>query len=154
MKPAKKPFDPALFAETDRIARNAVMEYIGASGIFVQDNPDIYGPDLIVYKGFKPDFYAEVEIKKVWKKDQDEFPWSTVQLPARKLKFMSLGAPCEFFILREDLKMAIILPDYIVAASPVSEVKNKYVPDGEMFVTVDVSDCQVVIISEEEIPWQ
>jgi len=144
MKPAKKPFDPALFAETDRSARNAVMEYIGASGIFVQDNPDIYGPDLIVYKGFKPDFYAEVEIKKVWKKDQDEFPWTTVQLPKRKLKFMDLGAPCEFFILREDRKMAIIIPDFVVAKSPVSVVPNKYVAEGELFVTIDVSECQVV----------
>ena len=149
MKPTpKKPFDPTLFAETDRVARNAVMDYIGASGLFVQDNPDTYGPDLIVYKGFKPSYYVEVEIKKVWKQEQDTFPWATVQLPGRKLKFTELGAMCEFFILREDLKMAIVMSDQVVASSPRAVVKNKYVADGEVFITINISDCDLVRLED------
>jgi hypothetical protein len=140
----KKPFDAALFDESDAIARLAVAQYMGAAGLFVQDNPDKYGPDLIVYKGFKPAYYAEVEIKRVWKADQNEFPWETVQLPSRKLKFANLGVPIEFFILREDLGMAIIIPDYVVLRSPVEEVKNKYVPEGELFVKVLISECNLV----------
>lgn len=147
-KPVRKPFDPILFAETDRSARNAVMDYIGASGLFVQDNPDTYGPDLIVYKGFKPAYYVEVEIKKVWKQDQDTFPWATVQLPGRKVKFTELGVMCEFFILREDMKMAIVIADHVVASSPQNVVKNKYVTEGEIFVTIDLSECDVVNLEE------
>ena len=149
MRPTpKKPFDPVLFAETDRSARNAVMDYIGASGLFVQDNPDTYGPDLIVYKGFKPAYYVEVEIKKVWKQEQDTFPWATVQLPGRKVKFTELGVMCEFFILREDLKRAIVIADHVVASSPKNVVKNKYVTEGEIFVTIDLSECDVVNLEE------
>ena len=140
----KKPFDQELFDNNDVQARLAVQEYIGTAGLFVQDNPDKYGPDLIVYKGFKPAYYAEVEIKRVWKSNQDVFPWATVQLPSRKLKFTQLGVPVEFFILREDLKMAIVIPDHIVENSPQEEVKNKYVPEGEMFIKIDVSECGVV----------
>lgn len=146
----RKPFDRGMFDATDNPAREAIRDYIGRSGLYVRDNPDTYGPDLIVYKGFKPLSYVEVEVKLVWKPEQYEFPWDTIQLPERKLKFLNLGLPIEFFILRADLEKAVLIPDYVVAKSPVEEVRNKYVKAGELFCRIDIRECQVIDITSEE----
>lgn len=148
--PSRKPFEKKIFDATDNPAREAIKDYIGRSGLFVRDNPDIYGPDLIVYKGFKPLSFVEVEVKLVWKPEQYAFPWDTVQLPERKLKFLNLGLPIEFFILRADLERAVLIPDYVVAKSPIEEVKNKYVKVGELFCRIDIRECQVIDITPEE----
>jgi len=145
----RKPFDQKLLESNDPTAREAIKDYIGRSGLFVRDNPDIYGPDLIVYKGFKPLSFVEVEVKLVWKPEQNIFPWDTVQLPERKLKFLNLGLPIEFFILRADLERAVFFPDTVVAKSPIKEVRNKYVKVGEMFCQIDIRECQVIDITPE-----
>lgn len=147
---SKKPFDPQLFEQTDAPARQAVSQYIAESGLYVRENPDKYGPDLILYKGFKPWAYVEVEVKLVWRADQDTFPWTTIHLPSRKTKFLNLGLPIEYFILRSDLRKAVILPDYVVAGSSQKEVSNVYVASGEVFCNVEVAECQVVDIVTEE----
>lgn len=146
----RKPFDQKLLESNDPSAREAIRDYIGRSGLFVRDNPDIYGPDLIVYKGFKPLSFVEVEVKLVWKPEQHAFPWDTVQLPERKLKFLNLGLPIEFFILRADLERAVFFTDNVVAKSPIEEVKNKYVKVGELFCRIDIRECQVIDITPEE----
>lgn len=145
-----KTFSNSLYNENDSPARAAVIEYISSSGLMVKDNPDKYGPDLIVHKGLgKKSHYVEVEVKKVWAGGQDTFPWTTVQIPARKKKFLDVGLPIEFFILRADLRMAIVIPDFVLGASPLVEVKNKYIPNGEMFFQVDISQCDLVDLTTE-----
>lgn len=146
----RKQFDQKLLESNDPTAREAIKDYIGRSGLYVRDNPDTYGPDLIVYKGFKPLSFVEVEVKLVWKPEQNIFPWDTVQLPERKLKFLNLGLPIEFFILRADLERAVFFPDHVVAKSPVVEVRNKYVKVGEMFCQIDIRQCQVIDITPEK----
>jgi hypothetical protein len=146
----RKQFDKEMFDITDNPAREAIRDYIGRSGLFVRDNPDTYGPDLIVYRGFKPLSYVEVEVKLVWKQEQHKFPWDTIQLPERKMKFLYLGLPIEFFILRADLERAVLIPDYVVAKSPIEEVKNKYVKEGELFCRIDIRECQVIDITPEK----
>jgi len=147
----RKPFEQKLLEANDPSAREAIKDYIGRSGLYVRDNPDIYGPDLIVYKGFKPLSFVEVEVKLVWKPEQYAFPWDTIQLPERKLKFLNLGLPIEFFILRADLERAVFFPDTVVAKSPVEEVRNKYVKVGELFCKIDIRECQVIDITAETI---
>jgi hypothetical protein len=56
----RKPFSKELLESNDPTAREAIKDYIGRSGLYVRDNPDTYGPDLIVYKGFKPLSFVEV----------------------------------------------------------------------------------------------
>jgi hypothetical protein len=146
----RKPFDKKMFDATDNPAREVIRDYIGRSGLFVRDNPDTYGPDLIVYKGFKPLSFVEVEVKLVWKPEQNVFPWDTIQLPERKLKFLNLGLPIEFFILRADLERAVLIHDHVVAKSPIEEVKNKYVKVGELFCKIDIRECQVIDITPEK----
>lgn len=146
----RKKFNQKIFDETDAAARGAVSRYIESNGLYVVDNTEIYGPDLVVYTGYTPSYYAEVEIKRVWRSTQQEFPWPTIQLPERKAKFLGLGLPIEFWILREDLDRALVIEGTVVQMSPLVEVPNKYVASGELFYQVPVSECAHVVLSEVE----
>lgn len=144
----RKKFSEDLHRNYDSPARYAVMDYVSRNGLFVQDNDDKYGPDLIAYRGLKPYSYIEAEVKKVWRADQDIFPWDTIHLPERKEKFLKLGKPIEFYILREDLARAVVIPDFVVANSPKVEVKNKYIQEGELFFRIDITKCELVYLTE------
>lgn len=152
----RKKFDPTLFAENDARARAAVMHALNGDGMYVQPNDDKYGPDLCVYVGYRHKYYVECEIKRVWKSDQDTFPWTTVQVPERKAKFTREGSPktptgrmpqlhtwkeVEFWILREDCQVAIIIPESVLSSSPLVEVPNSQVSSGEKFYQVPISEC-------------
>lgn len=138
----RKKFDESLYKEHDTPACNRILHHlIEDMGLYAVRNEDKYGPDIVVYSGFKKSCYVEVEIKKVWRADQDVFPWSEVNLPERKGKFLKLGLPIEFYILRSDMQRAIVLPDYVVEPSPIVEVPNKYIESGEKFYKVDVLQC-------------
>lgn len=153
----RKPFDEKLFAENDARARAAVMAALNQDGIYAQPNPDKYGPDLEVYVGFKHKYYIECEIKRVWKSEYNVFPWSTVQVPERKLKFARLGnitpsgrfppahtwKECEYWILREDCQIAVIIPESILSLSKLVEVPNSQIASGEKFFQVDINQCIV-----------
>lgn len=141
----RKPFSQEIYNETDAVARSRVREYMSsATGLFAVDNEDQYGPDIIVYKGLKRTYYAEVEVKRVWGAGQDAFPWTHINLPERKVKFLKLGLPIEFWILRSDMNMAVVISGEVVEASPSEEVRNKYVPEGELFRKIDITQCNLV----------
>lgn len=143
----RKQFSQELHTQNDIPARLAVSQYVEQSGLYVRENEDKYGPDLVVYRGFRPAYYIEVEVKRVWRAGRDTFPYPTVQLPERKQKFLKLGMPIEFWLLREDLQYAVIVPDFVLEKSPLVEVPNKYMQSGELFFQVDISQCQVVDIT-------
>jgi hypothetical protein len=145
----RKKFSTDLFSSYDSPARAAVMEYVSRNGLYIQQNDDKYGPDLVVFKGFKPHYYIEAEVKRVWKPEQDRFPWSTIQIPERKGKFLKLGKPIEFWVLREDLARAIIIPDFVISNSPLVEVKNKFIKEGELFFRIELVECDIVDLTEE-----
>lgn len=140
----RKPFDEELFRENDRRARAAVLRYTSGEGVYVIENDDLYGPDLVVYTGYRPSSYIEVEIKRVWKETEDMFPWVSVQLPERKAKYLRKRLPIEYWILRTDCKMAVIIPDYALASCSPVEVPNVEVSSGEKFFQVPLEQCSVV----------
>jgi hypothetical protein len=153
-KASTKSFSRSLHGTFDSPARAAVLEFLESESLYAIQNDDTYGPDLIVYKGFQPKYYVECEVKLAWRAalasssedelgvvDEGTFPFSTIQLPERKLKFCKLGIPCEFWILRSDLQYAMIIPDYVVTAHTPVEVPNKYVESGELFYQIPVTEC-------------
>lgn len=142
---AYKKFSEELYKKYDEVACQRILDYvISTTGIYAMRNPDKYGPDIIQYNGFKPSSYIEVEMKLVWKSHQDTFPWDEINVPERKLKFLKVGLPISFWLLREDMNMAIVVPDYLLEAAPLIEVPNKFKPQGELFAKISVSQCQVI----------
>lgn len=140
----RKEFDPSLYADNNSRAIAAVLHHLHESGIYATENPDKYGPDIIIYRKYKPVSYVEVEVKLVWKSNQEQFPFPSVQLPERKKKFMQLGLPCEFWILREDVQYAVSIPDSVLGDERLVEVPNRLVSNGEYFYQIPVEECSLV----------
>ena len=141
MKGEYKPFDKQTYAENNQKAIDAVLKYLPGS---VENVKDKYGPDIIAMKGFRKSHYVEVEIKYNWKPHQDYFPFDTVQLPERKSKFTKLDLPIEFWILRPDLFMAVIIAGSLLKDDLLVEVPNRLVNKGELFHKIPVSECRIV----------
>lgn len=142
-----KQFNQELYNENDSIAVATALHHLSEGlGLFAVQNPDRYGPDIIVYSGTKPSHFVEVEVKRVWQPHQEEFPWSTLQIPERKRKFVELAKPVDFWIFRSDLKMYLSIPDKIVMDSPLVEVPNKYTQSGELFYQVPVHECTLGVV--------
>lgn len=138
-----KKFSTELHKEYDDSACTAVLKYlIEDRGLYAVRNDDIYGVDIVIFGGLrKPSSYVEVEVKKVWRADRDIFPWTDINIPVRKEKFLKLGLPTEFWVLREDLKKAIVISDKILESAPKVEVPNRYNTQGEYFFKVLIDDC-------------
>ena len=132
----RKPFDAALYAENDALARNKVRELL-SDRFTVVDNPKRYGVDLLVYnESGEHLFNVETEIKRVWVND---FIYTSVQFPERKRKFCALEKPTYFVMFNSDLSQYLVVKGADLAASPLEMVRNKYVKFGEHFfqVTLD-----------------
>jgi len=142
----RKPFDRQLFAENDRKARVAVVTYLHGEGLVAFDNPDTdYGVDLYVRHPDSPEviYAVEAEIKRVW--SGDTLPWDSVQLPARKFKYIQMThVPVEYWILNQELTHAIIIHEKSLVDREPVEVYNKYVARGELFYRIPISECNVI----------
>lgn len=136
----RKPFDKALFAENDAVAREVVMEYYRHSGIMLTPNPKRYGIDLlckidnVVVRG------VECEIKRVW--SGPVLKYDTVQLPGRKAKYLSDEYPIEYWIINNELTHALVIPGEAVRQAEPVTVSNKYVRFGEKFYQIPVTLCR------------
>jgi len=129
-----KPFDPELFDKYDSSARKATAEFLRSKGYEVRDHPDKYAHDLIATKdGTK--YLIECEVKGVWQ--TGAFQFSTIQIPARKLKFATEGAI--HFVWRTDLKDALYFWCSILHELEPVIIPNRLMPEGELFFHVPVS---------------
>lgn len=131
---ARKRFDPALYEENDRIAKEFVKNILKGSEYQAIENPKKRGVDLLIYKDSQHVANIECEIKRVWK--TQDFPYESVQIPERKSKYTVLEKPTVFVMLNNDQSHYLAVPQQTLTASPVKEVPNKYVYKGEMFYQV------------------
>lgn len=155
-KPIRKKFDYDLFKANDKIARDIGKKYWNSLHYDAIDNPDRYGPDLIVTEpvidpGISKSFYCEMEIKRAWK--DKEFKFRTCQIPQRKAKYLDrvkYNMPCNFFIINSSYQYAFYIESEDVAASPLVEVPNRYVPSGEMFFQVPLDRCKLIELDKDD----
>jgi hypothetical protein len=142
----QKRFSQKLFDQNDSLARAAITKYISETmGLIVEPNPNKYGVDLYVFdkSSDDPKYSVECEIKRVW--NGPKLPWTTVQLPYRKLKYAEQEAsPVEYWILNSQLTHAIVIYEKELLDNRLVHVRNKYVSEGEYFYQVPLDHCSIV----------
>jgi hypothetical protein len=140
-----KPFDPSLHDRYDSPGRQVVKEYItNRLCLTAQDNPDIYGVDLIIYKENKIVGYAEVEVRNNW--SSDTFPYDTLNVPYRKKKLLENDKPTFFFSVNKPQTRMFCCTAEIVLNSNVEENRNKYVKSDEYFYKIPVNKLKLIEI--------
>lgn len=132
-----KKFDKTLYDLNDDVAKGAAVGLFGK--LFphteIKENTDKYGIDMIIYEDGEVVGYLETEVKNVWK--GDSFPFSTIQFPKRKVKFISLKVPTFFCMINSEGTKALVITGNDLIESPLKMVSNKYIQEGEYFFQVD-----------------
>jgi hypothetical protein len=140
----RKPFEQELHDLYDAPAKQVIADYLERTcGVTVQANPDQYGVDLLLYKGYKKCVgYAEVEVRQ-WSPD---CPYPTIHVPERKAKFFSNRTL--FFALTKDMQSAYWIETKNISKHPIKEISNYKVPRGEMFFDVPTSEFVLINLGE------
>lgn len=134
-----KQFDKGLYALFDKKARETVKKVLKDQNLTITDNPDQYGPDLIVYDKDKMIGYIECEIKRVW--DKPYFPYESVQFPERKRKFLAYK-DITFYMFNLGCTKGLRVKGEDVLKSPTKEVSNVYIERGERFFQVPLDKVE------------
>lgn len=137
-------FDQSLHALHDTPAVAAVLSHLEWAGLWAEQNPDWFGPDIIVWRGFQPAFYIEVEQRRAWQSGAWPEHWEEVHIPERKgHMYFTLALPCEHWILSASLKEALILPDSLIqkCGESLKEFKNSRIQGGELFYHIPAAQA-------------
>ena len=90
----------------------------------------------------------EVEIKYSWK---GEWPpsWEDVRIPHRKKRLIDKKGEenITFCVLNSMCNQAWEIPGAVVAGAEVVEVSNKFVPKGELFYSIFVSQAKKIFLT-------
>jgi hypothetical protein len=135
---AYKKFDKDLYTKFDGPGKQAVEDHLTLSGYDVTVPPENYGADLYAVKG-QIRIYHEVEVSQAWKEKEHPFPRGSI--PERKIRLarLHISEPLYFWMLRLDLKRALIFPGFRLRNRFLVEVPNRYIPEGEMFYRIPKS---------------
>jgi hypothetical protein len=138
LKGAYKQFDKGLYTKFDGPGKQAVSKHLTLSGYEVTVPPENYGADLYAVMGTVK-IYHEVEVSQAWKQEEHPFPLGSI--PERKIRLarQHISEPLYFWMLRLDLKRALIFPGFRLRDQFLVEVPNKYVAKGEMFYRIPKS---------------
>lgn len=104
MAASGKKFDQDLYNKNDN-AKHLVIGWLTTQGYVGRVNPDDYGIDVLAVNtetGYECQF--EVEVKHNW--SGPDFPFDTIHIPARKLKFVS---PTAYFVMLNHERTHILL---------------------------------------------
>jgi hypothetical protein len=137
-----RPFNQEAYNINDFVAKEVVLEYLNNfPNLVAVDNPDRFGPDIVVEDRNRHFVYVEVERRTRW--TGNKFPYGSVHIPERKRKWLSLPTTSTtFFEVSKDLKTALVIDGEVVAKSPV--IKGKGTDGIEDFFDVPIKDCKYV----------
>jgi len=146
-----KAFDAQLKAEYGDPAEAVVLDFLRnrLGDDRVEELPlGRYGPDLAFQNDAGEWIYADVERRGNWKGEQDAFPFETVHMPKRKLKFADLGKPYFYISVRDDCQRAIMFGHRAIVQAVCVVCGNRFVPDGEEFVDLPREKGRYVVLQE------
>jgi hypothetical protein len=137
----RKKFNQGLYNKADHKAKDVIRSYLQSKGKSLLESEENYFCDIEEEGGQS----WEVEIKYSWK---GEWPtaWKDVRIPYRKKRLLDkVGSDMlTFFVLNSECKKAWEIPGIVVEQANVVEVPNRYVPEGELFYSIEVSDAKLV----------
>ena len=152
LKSKRKRFDPVAYKQSDNKAKKCITKYLTSIGHTVLDTEENFGVDLtstlenIVYN-------HEVEMKNMWEGDWTTV-WKDINIPFRKNRLIVQVfdndplANFYFYIIRGDCEVAWKMDATIVKDSPVVEVPNRAVREGEYFFKVPVDKAELIWLEE------
>jgi hypothetical protein len=123
----RKPFSSTLFEANDDVAKRMCIAWLQSNGVGAAENVDPYGVDVVAADGL-----YECEVKHNWQ--GGEFPFPTIQVLERKTKYWKAGA--YLFMVSGDHSAFLLLSPETILRSELVEVRNKYMPEGELFYDV------------------
>lgn len=127
-----KPFDQDSHDYYDPPAREAVTNYIKKKWGYSAIPYDKYKVDLLIENEFMvPIGYAEVEMRE-WV----NCPFNTIHIPQRKKKLFDNDMPTLYFVINNNLSKAWYINVKEILNSPLKEIPNKKMSDGEYFYDV------------------
>ena len=127
-----KPFDQDTHDHYDPPAREVVTSYIKKRWGYSAIPYDKYKVDLLIENEFMvPIGYAEVEMRE-WV----NCPFNTIHIPQRKKKLFNNDMPTLYFVINNNLSKAWYINVKEILNSPLKEIPNKKVSDGEYFYDV------------------
>jgi hypothetical protein len=138
-----KTFDRSLYESHDTIGRQKTIEFFKERyNVNLIENPDIYGIDLLAFRGSNKVGYVEVEVRNNW--SGTKFPFDCLHVPERKEKLLSQDLPTVLVSLNKQCTMAFICGADLILFSPKMERVNKYVSSGEIFFLVNLNRIKLV----------
>lgn len=141
-----KAFDQALFDENDTPARWVLKwAFEDLWGLRLEDNPDIYGPDLMGFRGQDFCSFVELEVKHNWK--GEHFPFEEIHFLGRKRKFLN-NEEIIFVFLNSDLSAFIWFTSDAIKSGKLIQKRTK-LTQKEDFISLDVNMGRKVWIGDQ-----
>jgi len=135
MKGVRKKFEKDLYDKFDGPAKEAMRIHLEHEGHIVTVPPEDYGVDLHSKLGDLV-MYHEVEVSQGWKSSVHPFLLGSIPERKIRLKAMKSGLPLYFWMLRLDLRRAVVFGSYCLKDKYLVEVPNRKVPEGEYFYRI------------------
>lgn len=142
----RKEFSRHLHRTNDPLARKAILDYFATNRPFIVPNPDPYGIDLIMKWGGRVVMGIEVERRLNWR--GPIFPFPTIHVPVRKLRYACLGYPSFYMPTNAEMTHALVIPFSHLTAMKTVESENRFVSRGEYFVDVPLPIADTIVLDE------
>ena len=133
MRGKHKKFEPALYVRFDGPAKEAMRDHLTIAGHKVTVPPEDYGADLYSEFGHRR-IYHEVEVSMWWKTRSHPFEMGSI--PERKIRLCAMHPDLFFWMLRVDLKRALVFPSIMLNDKYLVEVPNRKISEGEYFYRI------------------
>lgn len=135
MKGVRKPFEKDVYNRCDGPAKEAMRIHLEAQGHDVTIPPENYDVDL--FSDFKSvRMYHEVEVSLGWTTGKHPYPKGSVPERKHRLVEMHRNVPLYFWMLRVDLKRAVVFSGTKLIDRWLVMVPNRKIEAGEYFYRI------------------
>jgi len=129
------------FEAFDSKVKNKVLNYIKKKCI--KENPDNYGPDLVLKLPNREPLPIEVQIDTYW--GREGYSIQRFLIPLRKERLKEYPN-CQIWIVSHDLSMGAIIPVNKLTDDRKVFTPNKYRPD-EISFSIPINECRIFSLS-------